>query len=72
MLSPSEKLIEFNREVTCFCGRSVVVSRRPAVFDRFVVCSKDCFRRMVSDQPEYFEFIYGKGNTYGRQATAEA
>lgn len=53
------ELDDFNREVPCYCRRSVVVSRMSPEFDAFAVCSRDCFDRMVSDHPNYFEVIYG-------------
>lgn len=41
--------LDWNRLVTCYCGKTQVVSRRDPVFDPYVVCSQECWTRMVQD-----------------------
>lgn len=31
------------RHVACYCGKAQVVTRRPPEFDKFAICSPDCF-----------------------------
>lgn len=38
---------DFNRLAPCYCGKTTVVSRRDPVFDKYVVCSRECWDRMV-------------------------
>lgn len=40
---------DWEREVPCYCGNRVVTSRRPPVFDKYVVCSKGCWDKMVAE-----------------------
>lgn len=49
---------DFNREVTCYCGASQVVSRMTPDRDPFVVCSRGCFDSMVAAKPQYWEIMY--------------
>jgi hypothetical protein len=60
---PSEALSgplepDFNREVRCHCGASMVVSRMTPDKDLFVVCSRGCFDSMVSAKPQYWKVMY--------------
>jgi hypothetical protein len=41
--------LDFNRLVPCYCGKTKVVSRRDPSKDRYVVCSRECWDRMVSE-----------------------
>lgn len=52
--------LDFNREVRCHCGASMVVSRMEVARDPFVVCSRSCFEDMVAKKPQYWKVVYGK------------
>jgi hypothetical protein len=45
--TPDEPLWE--REVTCYCGERKVVSRRDPSKDKYVVCSRGCWEKMVDE-----------------------
>lgn len=40
---------EWEREVKCYCGDRMVTSRRDPSKDKYVVCSHDCWSKMVSE-----------------------
>ncbi len=52
--------LDFNRLVRCHCGKSEVVSRMRPDLDTFVVCSRECFIRMVNEKPNYWKVMYGE------------
>lgn len=45
----STQVADFDRQVTCYCGRAMVVSRRDPSKDRYAVCSSGCWDSMVND-----------------------
>ena len=44
-----ELVADWNRLVTCYCGKTKVVSRRDPSKDRWVVCSLECWNKMVDE-----------------------
>lgn len=38
---------EWERQVACYCGERIVTTRRDPSKDRYVVCSRECWDRMV-------------------------
>lgn len=41
--------LDFNRLVSCYCGKTNVVTRRDPSKDKYVVCSRECWDRMVDE-----------------------
>jgi hypothetical protein len=39
----------WQREVPCYCRKSMVVSRRDPSKDKYAVCSSGCWDKMVQD-----------------------
>ena len=45
--------LDWNRLVRCYCGKTDVVSRRDPSKDKYVVCSQECWTKMVDEgRPE--------------------
>lgn len=44
-----ELVADWEREVPCYCGNRIVVTRRAPAFDKYVVCSRGCWDSMVRD-----------------------
>lgn len=40
---------DWEREVTCYCGGSRVVTRRDPSKDKYAVCSLGCWTRMIKE-----------------------
>lgn len=40
---------DWEREVPCYGCARIVTSRRPPAYDRYVVCSRGCWDKMVDD-----------------------
>lgn len=41
--------VEWEREVSCFCGSTKVVTRRDPSKDKYAVCSLGCWEKLVAE-----------------------
>lgn len=48
LLEPTDAQL-WQREVTCYCKERQVVSRRDPSKDQYVICSRQCWDRMLRD-----------------------
>jgi hypothetical protein len=47
--SPFTPELLWEREVPCYCGRSLVVTRRDPSKDKYIVCSQGCWDKMLTE-----------------------